>query len=413
VSLWLSHPGEPALVLAAAAEPLDDAPRLVLADWLDERGEAHTLRPSIDQPAARRVVLGIAGDPRRRAPVPGESSYPRPGFSRSPAYRHHSRIDSAPVAGHRRGMVEYVRMTRARFMEVAADLARLPIGIVELVDLRPGVQRRAMGEHGEPARDVVYSDAGRFDWRPAGNFVAAMGRPPADVLPACVFEQIDPKYRDTGMTCAIGPDPYLWKWEISRAAVRHLRSLNRWRPLDSAEFDAIETAWTGMPGSKVADDRPRDLDLNPQPVAELVDHFGRPYFGRAFLPFFPTRRLSHARTEGQIANSPLEHVLDLAHALQESIAVGMSIPSYLIERVGYDEADIVEDEIVRMAAEPGHRPPPGEEVNGLIGALAAVLSHLPTDQRGPSTLRLSRDGVRLDRRTFDDFPLWNDDDDPT
>jgi uncharacterized protein (TIGR02996 family) len=59
LTAWLGDPDFEAFAAAIAATPDDDAPRLVLADWLEARGDERTARKELR--AAGKPVLNSLG----------------------------------------------------------------------------------------------------------------------------------------------------------------------------------------------------------------------------------------------------------------------------------------------------------------------------------------------------------------
>lgn len=130
-------PPEDAFLRAILADPDDDAPRLIYADWLDENGDsdrAEFIRLQI------ALAAGAKGDPRRPELTRRERQL----------LGAHGREWAAPVAGKglswtfRRGFIEGVNVAAPTFLSRAADLfAAAPIRHVRLVSIGPNAPRLA------------------------------------------------------------------------------------------------------------------------------------------------------------------------------------------------------------------------------------------------------------------------------
>jgi uncharacterized protein (TIGR02996 family) len=148
-----------ALILSVLANPADDAPRLVYADWLEERGraeDAEFIRVQIE--LARRGFGGAL-----RQDQDGHLRYP-PDMERLTTrqtqlwYAGHGRPDlpdgmaNWPMALYptpvnnllvHRGFIERIAVFTDAFLKVAGGLfARQPVTHVRLVDRQPSATRK-------------------------------------------------------------------------------------------------------------------------------------------------------------------------------------------------------------------------------------------------------------------------------
>src|SRR3954466_6350440 len=127
-------PDEAAFLDRVCADPDDDAPRLIFADWLDEHGDPRG--------EFIRVQVALArippGDPRRDTLVDREAAL---------LARYHARWSDRlrGVAGwteFRRGFVETVNIDGRTFLRRAADLFRLaPVRHVRFLDVGGSLDR--------------------------------------------------------------------------------------------------------------------------------------------------------------------------------------------------------------------------------------------------------------------------------
>ena len=123
-------PEEQAFLQRIQARPDDDGPRLILADWLDERGD----------PRGEFIRLQCA-----LARLPAEDPRHQPLADRERALRDAYEAEwIRPLGGlvvsceYRRGLVEIVSLEEARFLEVAPELFRLaPVRRVRLLEAGP------------------------------------------------------------------------------------------------------------------------------------------------------------------------------------------------------------------------------------------------------------------------------------
>ena len=185
-----------ALLRAILEDPLDDAPRLVLADWLEENGwgqEGGRLRQAVlrSERASHHIWNGLRY---------GEHPY---ADGRLPNWAHPLSRGGATV---RHGFVCRVDLELRTFLRVARDLFAVhPVTAVLLTDRRPRWQFWAWS----------------WQWTAEGPGVSAA----ADVVPADLHELLD---RARENACPEAPDAVD---ELSRACVRYGRRLAGLSPL--------------------------------------------------------------------------------------------------------------------------------------------------------------------------------------
>jgi len=134
------HPQEAAFVERVAADPEEDGPRLVFADWLDERGDPRGEFIRVQVALARLP----ADDPRADALRDREAAL---------LARYHAAW-SEPLRGvagwteFRRGLVETVNVEARLFLRRSADLFRLaPVRHVRFLDVGTSLDRLLQSPH--------------------------------------------------------------------------------------------------------------------------------------------------------------------------------------------------------------------------------------------------------------------------
>lgn len=110
---------EEAFLRAIRANPEDDLPRLILADWLDEQGEAKRAE----------TLRWFLGNPQYRQANPIQSAIP--------GWPEVDRNRFLPSCVFNRGFVSEVSLPLAGFLSHAKTLATLPLQRVTLTDKEP------------------------------------------------------------------------------------------------------------------------------------------------------------------------------------------------------------------------------------------------------------------------------------
>src|SRR5262249_1930057 len=120
-------------------QPLDDAPRLVLADWLEENGERWERRMAgvIRSQIARPSDVRVGGLQHPRGARAGVKAFRQLGLPHELARLHWLGVEAATF---RRGLVEQVCLSARAFERFAGPLFRtFPILDVALSDRAPAL----------------------------------------------------------------------------------------------------------------------------------------------------------------------------------------------------------------------------------------------------------------------------------
>lgn len=139
---WANHPEYLALLRTVLENPWDDAPRLVISDWLEEHDQQNRAE-------FIRFQIELANHYRESANIPNENEFAQRRFwlHQQALARFPTSDDTDSTAKTRqypitcdwdRGFIHCIKLTKSTFLQVADDwFARHPITSVNLSDITP------------------------------------------------------------------------------------------------------------------------------------------------------------------------------------------------------------------------------------------------------------------------------------